>query len=733
VRRTLLFATALLVGTVGAGGNAWAATAPSPTAAPTTKATARVIAGHESFSSGTKQVLRLSPESAPPQTQAQVQAQARAAQALVALPATAKINVTYIGFSAPAKAAFQAAVNIWQTQIHSTVPIDVTADWSNLTAQFNDPNILGAAGPTDFVKNFTNAPVQEIYYPVALANAIAGSDQLPANVCSPSDPSNASGAEISASFNSVPGAPWYYGTDGHPLATQVDLESVVLHELGHGLGFVGTFDGLDPSTGIDNGKGYFGLSGDGLNLTVFDTLVSDGSGALLKSYVNGSPELGTVLRDGANGARWNGTNGVAANLGARPLLYSPGPSFAPPHNSWEEGSSFVHLDETTYPKDNANALMTPGLLRGEVTHLPGPIVLGMFQDMGWPQTGTPTPTTIGDYNVAAPLRLASSHTVTTASPLTVQVTGVDNVPANATAVAVTVTVQSPNKAGVWSTLPGCSGSGALPDSQNFQAGQTRTSQSVLPLDSLGRIRISLTGATSGVVSVDLVGWYAASGVSYHPLTQKQAFSASLTATPVDLKILGVAGVPASGVTAVAVSAGVGFETTPGFVLVGPGGVNTIAPTVGYQVGEFTQNLAVVPVGTGTAAGKIRVRLNVGRASVVLYVVGWYGPSTAGGLNFHSAGPARLSAAPHGQDVTISGLPGSTPVLLNIHLGSTTAAGSLSVAPGGSLALALVQEMKAKQNTSGRTIVTTNATGQVHLHLSVGTATFYTDFEGWFSN
>ena len=102
------------------------------------------------------------------------------------------------------------------------------------------------------------------------------------------------------------------------------------------------------------------------------------------------------------------------------------------------------------------------------------------------------------------------------------------------------------------------------------------------------------------------------------------------------------------------------------------------------------------------------------------------------MNFHSAGPARVSAAPHGQDVTIGGLPNNTPVLLNIHVGSPTASSVLSAAPGGSSVLTTVQELRPKQNTSGRVIVTTNASGQVRLHLSAGTATFYTDFEGWFA-
>jgi hypothetical protein len=723
VRRTLLFATALLIATAGAGGNAWAATSPSPAAASTAKATARVIAGHESFSPGTKQVLRLAPKSAQPLAKAQP----RVSQPLVILPVTAKINVTYIGFPAAARTAFQAAVNIWQTQIHSTVPIDVVADWSDLTTQFG-PGVLGAAGPTDFVENFTNAPVANVFYPIALANAIAGSDQLSANVCNPDlnlpNPPNPSGAEISASFNSDQTLPWSFGPG--PVANKVDFESVVLHELGHGLGFVGTNDVPgDPNIGV----GTSGLSNDGRNLTIFDTFAADGSDLPLDAtYASGTTDLGDALRGVDRGVTWDGPAGDAAAGGGpnRPVLYSP--------SSFQEGSSFSHLDEATYLKGNANALMTPGLELDEVERSPGPIMLGMFKDMGWPTIGSPS--AIGDYHVAAPMRLATHATVTNGAPLTIQVTGVDAVPASAKAVAVNVAVQSPTKPGYWSTLPGCSGAG-LPDTQNFLAGQTRSGLAVLPVGVSGQITISLTAvpaaAISGLVSVDLVGWYGSGGSSYHHLaTPKQALSKSVGTTPVDVPILGVAGVPASGVTAVVLSAGVGFETTGAVLVVGPGGVTTIVPTVAYAAGELTSNLAIVPVGTGVGAGKIRVRTTAGASAAVLNVIGWYGPLTAGGQAFHPAGPVHLTGAPHGQDVTISGLPDSVQVMLDVHLANPSNNASLSAAPGGSPVLALVQEFKAKQPTSGATIVTTNAAGQVRLHLSGGVATFYVDFQGWFS-
>ena len=82
-------------------------------------------------------------------------------------------------------------------------------------------------------------------------------------------------------------------------------------------------------------------------------------------------------------------------------------------------------------------------------------------------------------------------------------------------------------------------------------------------------------------------------------------------------------------------------------------------------------------------------------------------------------------------MTIGGLPDSAQVMLNVHLGSPTAAARSASAPAAVLRSRSCRS-KAKQNASGRVIVTTNAAGQVRLHLSAGTATIYIDVEGWFS-
>ena len=132
----------------------------------------------------------------------------------------ATFNVTYTGFTPAARTAFQSAVNVWKTRVTSTVPITVNATFQPL-----GPGILGSAGPNFVWRNFTGRPQADTFYVDAIANKRHGS-QL--------DPS----ADIVANFSSnFPN--WYFGTDGAGPAGDFDFKTVVLHELGHGLGFLG--------------------------------------------------------------------------------------------------------------------------------------------------------------------------------------------------------------------------------------------------------------------------------------------------------------------------------------------------------------------------------------------------------------------------------------------------------------------------------------------------------------
>lgn len=259
---------------------------------------------------------------------------------------SATITVDYVGFSPEAKAAFQAAVDIWNSLITSPVPIKVHAEWSPLGS-----SILGQASYTSAYQNFYNAPRSNVYYPVPLAERLAGF-QL----------NNPDDADISAQFSSQ--ANWYYKTDGNPGANQYDLVSVVLHELCHGLGFSGSF-GQDNS----GSTGFYGLDSNGTPI-IFDIALEDGSGKnLIQTYTNPSATLLTHL---TNNDLYYNDDFITSEVGEPIKLFAP--------TAWQDGSSVSHLDESTY--HGADALMTPSIAPMESIHDPG-ISLDILEDMGW--------------------------------------------------------------------------------------------------------------------------------------------------------------------------------------------------------------------------------------------------------------------------------------------------------------------------------------------------------------
>ncbi|HLL24095.1 MAG TPA: hypothetical protein VK427_18310, partial [Kofleriaceae bacterium] len=100
--------------------------------------------------------------------------------------------------------------------------------------------VLGSPGAITVHSDFVNAP-PGIWFSASLANKIAGADLDPMQ------------PEISARFNSalngnpacLAGGTWYYGFDH----AQTDLLPVLMHELGHGLGFQSFVSRWGPTIG----------------------------------------------------------------------------------------------------------------------------------------------------------------------------------------------------------------------------------------------------------------------------------------------------------------------------------------------------------------------------------------------------------------------------------------------------------------------------------------------------
>ncbi|WNB18137.1 PKD domain-containing protein [Marivirga arenosa] len=258
------------------------------------------------------------------------------------------IIVNYNGFTEQAKTAYQYAVDIWASLIKSPVQIIIDANFEAL-----GEGVLGQAGPTNYFRDFEGAPKKGTFYPIALAEKLARKNL------------NGSGdADISSSFNSD--FDFYFGLDGDPPANQYDFVSIVLHELGHGLGFTG-------GVSFEQQSGSWTLFNT-VYPSVFTQFVELGDNSPIISLPDNSPETADALT--SDDLFFNGTNAVSA-LRTRPKLFAP--------STWNQGSSYSHLDENTYRAGNPNSLMSPQFGSGEAIHDPG-ITYEIFADMGWVHT-----------------------------------------------------------------------------------------------------------------------------------------------------------------------------------------------------------------------------------------------------------------------------------------------------------------------------------------------------------
>ena len=260
-------------------------------------------------------------------------------------PRSAIINLEFGPlFPDEAKPAVERAVDIWSQSIETVIPVNIQAIWDSLP-----PNILAQAAPYEVLHDFEDAPEANRQYAIALANQLAGQDLNPA------------APDMVVKF--AEDTPWYLGLDGQVPDSVYDMVTVALHEMGHGLGYLG-------SANHNGNSGFIGFQGIPF---IFDHFVEESDQTSLLDYVSGTVTFGEVLESDA--LYWGGENGSEALGVGRPRLYAP--------TNWAPGASFSHLRENSYPEGNANSLMTPFLNTAESIHTPGPVALGMMQDMGW--------------------------------------------------------------------------------------------------------------------------------------------------------------------------------------------------------------------------------------------------------------------------------------------------------------------------------------------------------------
>lgn len=241
---------------------------------------------------------------------------------------------------ADAQDAFDYALDILEDMFVADVDITLDVVWEDVPG-----NVIGFAGSGAWRANLSFHPEPNKWYPEALTNEYKGSQHN-------------SGPDIDVTLDSS--ANWYFGTDGNPGWNEIDLVTVIIHEVSHGLGFTGTAN--SNGTPANTTVGWLNWP------NIYDPYVEDGAGVSILSLPNNSQTLLDALTGDDlyfNGIYTNGSNG-----GTPPKIKSDDP--------YIQGSSYSHLAD-----EFADETMRSFIVTGDAIHTMDTLGISMMRDMGW--------------------------------------------------------------------------------------------------------------------------------------------------------------------------------------------------------------------------------------------------------------------------------------------------------------------------------------------------------------
>jgi hypothetical protein len=371
------------------------------------------------------------------------------------------------------RVVFEHAAAIWSEIVDSSVEIRLSATFDPLACSAGRVT-LGVAGPNNLHRDFAGAPRPDTFYPDALADSLAGRDLCPRESCADSD-------DVTAVFNSILGTagctfpPWYMGLDGNPPNNEPDLATTVLHELGHGLGFLTFMD-------LRTGRGFMDAN-DGYMLHLEDHLIR-------KTFPEMTDEERVAAVKATGDLHWVGPAVVAASRRLTQGRHTSGhvEMYAPGNlslgGSVSHFSDFLNPDELMEPFDNG-PLPGVGLARE------------LLQDLGWRLVGVATPTPSPTYT--APRESTPTRRPTRTDLPTRTRTGT---PTRTRTRTPTITGTPPTATATPTPVPpgtclgDCDGSGAVSSSELVMG--VRIALGVMPMNRCGAFDV----VRDGVVSID---------------------------------------------------------------------------------------------------------------------------------------------------------------------------------------------------------------------------------------
>lgn len=214
------------------------------------------------------------------------------------------------------------------------------------------------------------------------------------------------------------------------------------------------------------------------------------------------------------------------------------------------------------------------------------------------------------------------------------------------------------------------------------------------------VAVAGRGTAAGAIRL-AVRWAPLGG--YHPVTPARVLDTRTSGGPIgagatrSLGVLGLGGVPATGVRAVAMNVTVTDGSAPSVLTVWPSGqARPVASNLNWMPGDTRPNLVVSATGV---LGAVDLYNLAGSVQVVADVIGWYDDgSVVGGADFHPLTPTRVldtrdgtgsAAAPFGPGESRilpvagrGGVPasGATAAVLNVTVTDPTDSSFLTIWP-----------------------------------------------------
>jgi len=253
---------------------------------------------------------------------------------------------------------FRFAADIWSAFLDSNVPIIMRGQFAPLACTAT-AGVLGSAGTMSAHSDFPNAGFAGTWHHQALANKQRGIDNdgaLP-------DLNATFNSSINGSAGCLGGRRFYLGFDNTTPPNTTNLLVVLLHEMGHGLGF-STF------TNGSTGALFMGLP------DVYTTFMFDRTQNLFWNEMTNAQRQASAIN--ANNVLWDGANVKNASgfltagrdaANGRVELFTPNP--------FQGGSSISHFNSAASP----NLLMEPAI--NLLLPLDLDLTRQQMRDIGW--------------------------------------------------------------------------------------------------------------------------------------------------------------------------------------------------------------------------------------------------------------------------------------------------------------------------------------------------------------